>query len=95
VAAVHGGPEDSTRLELAGRRYRAHKLAAMMQERVEGHGDSHCVQQPVIWWWRRASDGDEVAAVNPSEDNSLGAGRGEVEWYNVMRCGIARWRCLL
>jgi hypothetical protein len=93
--AVHGGPEDSTWLELAGRRYRAHKLAVTMQGCVDGHGDSHCVRQLVIWWRRRASGGDEVAAMNPFEDSWLGARMGEVEWYNVMRCGIVRWRCLL
>jgi hypothetical protein len=59
----------------------------MMQGWVEGHGDSHRVRQPVIWWRRRASNGDEVAAANPSEDISLGAKRGKVEWYNVMQCG--------
>jgi hypothetical protein len=62
---------------------------------VEGHGDSHRVRQPMIWWKRRVSGDDEVAAANPSEDSSLGARRGEVEWYNVMRCGIVRWQCLL
>jgi hypothetical protein len=66
-----------------------------MQGCVDGHGDSHCVRQLVIWWRRWASGGDEVAAVNPFEDSWLGARMGEVEWYNVMRCGIVRWWCLL
>jgi hypothetical protein len=93
VAAVHGGPEDSTRSKLVGRRYRAHKLTMMMQGWVEGHDDSHHVRQPVIWWRRRGSGGDEVAAANPSEDSSLGARRAK--WSGTMRCGIVRWRCLL
>jgi hypothetical protein len=76
-------------------RYRAHKISVTMQGWVEGRGDSHHVWQPVIWWQRRAGGGDEVAAVNPFEDSSLGARRGKVEWYNAMRCGIARWWCLL
>jgi hypothetical protein len=99
VAAVHGRPKDSTRPELArelpGQRYGAHKLTAMMQGWVGGHSDSHRVRQPGISWRRRADGGDEVAAVNPSEDSSLGVRRGKVEWYNVMRCRIARWQCLL
>jgi hypothetical protein len=95
VAAVDGGPEDSTQPELTGRHYRAHKLTAMMQGWVEGHDNSHGVRQPVKWWRRWAGGDDEVVVVNPFEDSSLGARRGEVEWYNVMRCGIARWWCLL
>jgi hypothetical protein len=95
MVAVHGGPEDITRLELAERRYRAHKIAATMQGWVEGHDDSHRVRQPVIWWRRWADSSDEVAVVNLSKDSSLGARRGKVEWYNVMRCGIARRWCLL
>jgi hypothetical protein len=66
VVAVHGGPKDSARPELTGWRYRAHKIAAMMQGWVEGHNDSHRVRQSVIWWRRRAGGGDEVAAANPS-----------------------------
>jgi hypothetical protein len=50
VAAVHGGLDDNTRPELTGGRYRAHKLAMLMQGWVEGHGDSHRVRQLVIWW---------------------------------------------
>jgi hypothetical protein len=95
VAVVHGGPEDSTWPEHAGRHYKAHKIAAALQGWVEGHGNSHRVWQLVIWWWRRAGGSVEVATVNPSEDSSLGARRGEVEWYNAMQCGIARRRCLL
>jgi hypothetical protein len=95
VAAIDGGPEDSTRPELAGWHYKAHKVTAMMQGWVEGYDDSHHVRQPVIWWRRRAGGGDEVVAANPSEDDSLGARRGEVEWYKAMQCRIARWRCLL
>jgi hypothetical protein len=68
---------------------------ATMQGWVEGYDDSHHVRQPVIWWRRRAGGGDEVVVVNPSEDSSLGARRGEVEWYKAMQCRIARWRCLL
>jgi hypothetical protein len=82
VVVVHGGPEDSTRPELTEQCFGAHKLTTTMR-------------QPVIWVRRRAGSGDEVAAVNPSEVSSLGARRGELEWYNAMRCGIARWRCLL
>jgi hypothetical protein len=78
VAAVHGGPEDNTRLELAERCYRAHKNATTMQGWVEGHADSHRVRQPVIWWRRWADGINEVAAVNLSEDSSLGARRGKV-----------------
>jgi hypothetical protein len=52
---------------------------------VEGHSDSHRVRQPVICWQRRADGGDEVAAVNPSDDSSLGERRGKVS--GTMRCG--------
>jgi hypothetical protein len=66
VVAVHGGPKDSTRPELTGRHYRAHKIAVTMQGWVEGHDDSHRVRQSVIWWRRQAGGGDEVAVANPS-----------------------------
>jgi hypothetical protein len=37
-----------------------------------------------MWWRRWAGGGDTKVAANPSEDSSLGARRGEVEWHSVM-----------
>jgi hypothetical protein len=77
--------------ELAKQCYAAGNLITVVQEGSGGHRDSHCGRQLVVWWWRRADEGDAKAAVNPSEDSSLGARRGEVEWHNAKRWRMVRW----